>query len=110
MRISSVAAIAAIVISTCGATAALAAPWSSTTCGAFTAMGPKHQAQIAMQISRRDVSKIATPSGGSNGVGGGGTPVKAGNIVSACQAASATTTLGQLAANPGAFNITKGIN
>ena len=114
MRIISLAAGAVMILGTFGAHSAFAADWQSLTCAQFTAMDATTQADIAGQIKRSDVAKTESGSNGMSSdnsqtanVAGGNPPVKAGNVIAACQAATGTTTLADLVATPGALDITK---
>ena len=112
MNVTKLVAVAAIIVSTFGATAAIAAPWSSTTCGEYSALGQVGQDDIASQIHNRDVSKT-TSNANDTAVastdttqmtvktGGSSTAVSSRIILAACQTKTPLTTLGELASTAG---------
>jgi hypothetical protein len=77
--------------------AVLSGPLGSMTCADFTAMGPTAQADAVKQIgptsltSNSGTTTTATPA--ASGTAAAGTPLEAGQLVAACQAAGPTSTV-----------------
>jgi hypothetical protein len=75
----------------------ISGPLGSMTCAAFSALGPTAQADAVKQIAPASLTSnsggttAATPAASSTAAAG--TPLEAGQLVAACQAAPATSTV-----------------
>ena len=106
MRIRTLTGTAIVCLGMLGATAAMAdnaaatgagtGTWGATTCGDFTKMDATAQANLVIQIGQTDTS-LTSNSGATAKAGAASTtpstPVTAGQLVAACQAATPASTL-----------------